>query len=208
VVGCDQDERALGIARARADADHLNNVELRLASFENLDLAGASFETAVSRFGVLMFGGREAGARELARVLAPGAPYALALWSAPDDNPYLRLGLRTIERVLGSLEGLPDMAAPFSALGSTSTVLSWLTGAGMTTAESDWFDWDAEFPDIESACHYLMTAGGPLAGFYAALSDEQREKARTVQAELVAAEQASSSGVGLRSRCRIVSGAR
>jgi len=208
VVGCDQDEQALEIARGRAGAEHLDNIELRQASFENLGLADASFEAAISRFGVLMFGDRHAGGRELARVLAPGAPYALALWSAPNDNPYLRLGLRTVERVLGSLEGLPDFAAHFSELGSTPTVLSWLTDAGMTNAGSDWFDWDAEFPGIESACDYLMTAGGPLAGFYAALSDEQRKEACTVQAELVAAEQVSGSGVVLRSRCRIVSGSR
>jgi hypothetical protein len=156
-----------------------------------------------------MFGDREAGARELARVLAPGAPFALALWSGVDDNPYGRLGLRTLERIPGALDGGPDFPAMFRELGSTSTVTSWLADAGMRRVETAWFEWGAEFPDVEAACDYLMTVGGLFTRFYAALTDEQRDAARAVQRELILEQETrSGSAVSLRSRCRIVSGAR
>jgi SAM-dependent methyltransferase len=209
VVGCDQDGQALEVARERARAQGLDNVEFRQDSFEHLGLDDASAGAAISRFGLLMFGDGETGARELARVLAPGAPFALAMWSGADDNPAVRLGLRTLERMQGSPDGGPAIPALSRDIASGSTVTSWLTNAGMRRVGTAWFEWGAEFPDVEAACDYLLEAGGPLKGFYAALTDEQRDAVRAVQRELIR-EQETQSGpaVSLRSRCRIVSGSR
>jgi ubiquinone/menaquinone biosynthesis C-methylase UbiE len=209
VVGCDQDGQALEVARERARAQGLDNVEFRQVSFEHLGFEDASVGAAISRFGLLMFGDGEIGARELAHVLAPGAPFALALWSGADDNPVVRLGLRTLERMPGSLDGGPAIPALSRVPASTSTVTSWLTNAGMRRVETAWFEWDAEFPDMEAAIDYLQEAGGPLKGFYAALTNEQRDAVRAIQRELILEQETcSGSAVSLRSRCRIVSGSR
>jgi enediyne biosynthesis protein CalE5 len=174
VVGCDQDGQALETARERARAQGLDNVEFRQCSFEHLGLEDASAAAAVSRFGLLMFGDGETGARELARVLAPGAPFALAMWTAPDDNPAIRLGLRTLERVQDSLGSGPAVPALSRSLASASTITSWLANAGMRRVETTRFEWGAEFPDVDAACDYLQESGGPLKGFYAALPARPR----------------------------------
>jgi enediyne biosynthesis protein CalE5 len=207
VVGCDQDGQALETARERARAQGLDNVEFRQCSFEHLGLEDASAAAAVSRFGLLMFGDGETGARELARVLAPGAPFALAMWTAPDDNPAIRLGLRTLERVQDSLGSGPAVPALSRSLASASTITSWLANAGMRRVETTRFEWGAEFPDVDAACDYLQESGGPLKGFYAALTDKQRDAVRAVQRELIREQETlSSSAVSLRSSCRIISG--
>jgi len=55
----------------------------------------------------------------------------------------------------------------------------------------------------------LLESGGPLTGFYAALTDEQRDAVRAVQRELIHDQETrSASAVSLRSRCLVVSGAR
>jgi ubiquinone/menaquinone biosynthesis C-methylase UbiE len=208
VVGCDQDGRALETARERARAQGLDNVEFRQDSFEHLGLEDASAAAAISRFGLLMFGDGETGARELARVLAPGAPFALAMWTSADDNPVVRLGLRTLERMQDSL-GSPRIPALSRAPASAAAVASWLADAGMRRVETTWFEWGAEFPDVDAACDYLLESGGPLTGFYAALTDQQRDAVRAVQRELIHEQETrSASAVSLRSRCLVVSGAR
>jgi hypothetical protein len=79
----------------------------------------------------------------------------------------------------------------------------------MRRVETAWFEWDAEFPDMEAAIDYLREAGGPLKGFYAALTNEQRDAVRAIQRELILEQETcSGSAVSLRSRCRIVSGSR
>jgi len=210
VVGVDQDGQALETARERAHAQGLDNVEFRQGSFEHLGLKDASGAAAVSRFGLLMFGDGEAGARELARVLAPGAPFAVAMWTGPDDNPAVRLGVRTLERMqdsLGSGPAVPDIPALFRSLASASTVKSWLTNAGMHRVETTRFEGSAEFADVDAACDYLVDSGGPLTGFYKALTDKQHDAVRAVQRELIREQETlSSSAVSLRSSCRIVSG--
>jgi ubiquinone/menaquinone biosynthesis C-methylase UbiE len=206
VVGLDQDGQALETARERARAQGLDNVEFRQGSFEHLGLEDASAAAAVSRFGLLMFGDGETGARELARVLTPSGPFALAMWSSADDNPAVRLGLRTLERMQDSLDP-PCIPALSRVPASASTVTSWLTNAGMRRVETTRFEWGAEFPDVDAACDYLLESGGPLTGFYAALTDKQRDDVRAVQRELIREQETlSSSAVSLRSSCRIISG--
>jgi SAM-dependent methyltransferase len=69
-------------------------------------------------------------------------------------------------------------------------------------------DGEAEFPDTDGAIDYLLEAGGPFTGFYAALSD-QLDEVRAVQRELIREQETrSASAVTLRSSCRIFSGAR
>jgi ubiquinone/menaquinone biosynthesis C-methylase UbiE len=207
VVGLDQDGQALETARERARAQGLDNVEFRQGSFEHLGLEPASAAAAVSRFGLLMFGDGETEARELARVLVPGAPFALAMWTGADDNPVVRLGLRTLERMQDSLGSGPAVPALSRSLATPSTIASWLTNAGMRRVETTRFEWGAEFPDVDAACDYLLESGGPLTGFYAALTDKQRDAVRAVQRELIREQETlSSSAVSLRSSCRIISG--
>jgi SAM-dependent methyltransferase len=209
VVGLDQDGQALETARQRARAQGLDNVEFRQGSFEHLGLEDASAAAAVSRFGLLMFGDGETGARELARVLTPGAPFALAMWTGADDNPVIRLGLRTLERMQDSIGSGPAVPALSRSLGiaSASTITSWLTNAGMRRVQTMRFEWGAEFPDVDAACDYLLESGGPLTGFYAALTDKQHDAVRAIQRELIREQETlSSSAVSLRSSCRIISG--
>jgi len=57
---------------------------------EALGFADASFDAAVSCFGIFLFRDRRAGWREAARVLRPGGTFATAVWMGPADNAMLR----------------------------------------------------------------------------------------------------------------------
>jgi hypothetical protein len=154
--------------------------------------------------GVLLTGDPAAAARELARVLRPGAPVSLALWSDVDDNPYMRLGLPALARVLPSGQ-VPDLRQRSEALRSAATVTGWLTRAGIGTVDSEMLGWTVQVPDFDAWWRY-NTSAGPLNPLFAGLDDDGRRAARARMTQLMDDERTPSGGYELRSRCRLVWG--
>jgi SAM-dependent methyltransferase len=90
-TGLDIAPRMLAAARARADAEGLP-LDLVLAPAERMPFAGASFAVVASAQGVMFALDREAAARELARVCAPGGRLGLsALADTPPGRELLSL---------------------------------------------------------------------------------------------------------------------
>jgi SAM-dependent methyltransferase len=206
VLGIDMDEAALEVARGRAMSEGLADVEFQSMRFEEFDLPAASVGAAVSRMGILLFGDPVAAARELARVLAPGAPLSLALWSDPDDNPYMRLGLKALAHVIPR-DLLPGVPARFAPLGSSKTVEGWLTEAGMSTVHSEPWHWHVQFPDFDAWWEY-NTSAGPLNALFASLDADARRAAQAHMMQLMDDSRAPSGGYEIESRCRLIWGAR
>lgn len=80
VVSTDYVEALLDRGRARADAERLP-VRFRVADAEDLPFDDASFDVAVSTFGVMFTPDQETAARELTRVVRRGGRIALANWT-------------------------------------------------------------------------------------------------------------------------------
>ncbi|MFJ2158058.1 class I SAM-dependent methyltransferase [Streptomyces sp. NPDC087856] len=206
VLGIDVHEAALEAARGRAAEGGLGNVDFRAMSFEDLDLPTASVDAVLSRLGVLLFGDPVAGTREMARVLSPGAPFSLALWSDPDDNPYMRFGRQTLTRVI-SPDQVPATPSRFTPLASSKNVESWLTEAGMSTVHSTLLHWDTPFTDFDTWWGYNSSAG-PLNTLFADLDSEARHAARAHMKQLLDESRTPSGGYEIESRCRFVWGTR
>jgi SAM-dependent methyltransferase len=206
VLGIDLDGAAIEVARGRALDEGLSNLEFRTMSFEDLDLPTASVGAALSRLGILLFGDPLGAARELARVLAPGAPFSLALWSAPDDNPYMRLGLQALAHVIPR-DQLPGIPPRFAPLGSSTTVEGWLTQAGMSTVHSELLHWQVPFPDFDAWWHY-NTSAGPLNSLFAGLAADDRRATQAHMTRLIADSRTPSGGYEVESRCRLLWGTR
>ena len=66
----------------------LPGVEHRRMDMQALDLADASFDKVVSRWGYMLVPDRAAALRETRRVLRPGGRLAFATWAAAKRNPW------------------------------------------------------------------------------------------------------------------------
>lgn len=121
VLGIDTDDAALTVARRRARAVGLTNVELQTMTMNKLVLDDDAADAVVSRLGALLFGDSASTAHELARVLKRDAPFSLAVWSDVDANPYMRLGLGALGDVLPADE-LPNLNARFEPLSQSVVV--------------------------------------------------------------------------------------
>ena len=95
VVATDISAEMLTFGRERAAAAGLGNVEFIESDASRLDFPQASFDAAVSRWGIIFEPDAEAAARRIRGFLKPGARMAISSWGEPDQVPFLSIPMRT-----------------------------------------------------------------------------------------------------------------
>jgi SAM-dependent methyltransferase len=80
VLGFDLAEPALVLARAKAKAQGLTNVEFRVADVERTGLASESFDVVVCVFGIFFLPDMTGAVAELWRLVRPGGTLAVTVW--------------------------------------------------------------------------------------------------------------------------------
>jgi SAM-dependent methyltransferase len=95
VVATDISAEMLAFGRERAAAAGLVNVEFLQSDASGLDLPRASFDAAVSRWGIIFEPDAEAAAARIRGFLKPGARMAISSWGEADQVPFLSIPMRT-----------------------------------------------------------------------------------------------------------------
>ena len=95
VVATDISAEMLAFGRERAAAAGLGNVEFMESDASSLDFPHASFDAAVSRWGIIFEPDAEAAAGRIRGFLKPGARMAISSWGEPDQVPFLSIPMRT-----------------------------------------------------------------------------------------------------------------
>jgi SAM-dependent methyltransferase len=111
VLGIDVSSSMLEMARERAVAEGVTNLELRVMDAASLEgVAAASFDAVLVRWGLMYMNDPVAALGGARRAMAPGALLVAALWAEPERVPYHTLPRRVLERY----RPLPpiDFAAP------------------------------------------------------------------------------------------------
>ncbi len=88
LICSDGAEAMLEVARQRAAAQGISNVEFRQLELEWIDLPTADVDAVLCRWGIMLVVDSEAAAHEIRRVLKPGGRAALAVWDQPARNPW------------------------------------------------------------------------------------------------------------------------
>jgi SAM-dependent methyltransferase len=149
VIITDGAEAMVDVARARAEEVGARNVELRAMEAEWIDLAAASVDGVMSRWGYMLLADPEAALRETRRVLRPGGRVALAVWDAPEANPWLAVQGR--EAVRAGLWEAPQRGDPGPfALADRERLEELLATAGFADVEIDGLDLTFEAPSLDA----------------------------------------------------------
>jgi ubiquinone/menaquinone biosynthesis C-methylase UbiE len=90
VVATDISAEMLAFGRERAAAAGLGNVEFVHSDASSLNFPRASFDAAVSRWGIIFEPDAEAAAARIRGFLKPGARMAISSWGEPDQVPFLQ----------------------------------------------------------------------------------------------------------------------
>lgn len=96
VVLTDLSPEMLAVARRRAAALGVDNVEVRVCSADDLPFDDATFDTVSVRFGHMFFPDLGRATAELARVLRPGGKVCSAVWVDPSRNPWTSVAMDAI----------------------------------------------------------------------------------------------------------------
>src|SRR3954466_6032170 len=129
VVATDISAEMLAFGRERAAAAGLSNVEVMESDACSLDFPRASFDAAVSRWGIIFEPDAEAAAGRIRGFLEPGARIAIAAWGEPDQVPFLSIPMRTTMKRFDLPPPPPGTPGPLSRP-TPAAVTALLEGGG------------------------------------------------------------------------------
>jgi ubiquinone/menaquinone biosynthesis C-methylase UbiE len=198
LVSTDLSSSMVEAARKRGAEFGITNADYRTLDAQAMDLPDASFDGVMCRWGFMLMPDPAAALRECRRVLKPNGRLVFAVFTGPDKNPFASLP----SRILIEMGHLPKPTSEWRpgilALADRARLESLLDGAGFSAKiEPVGMAWT--FGDADAYWRFLidLTALGPLVR---ALSDDDREKFRSVLNERLAAFQ-TEAGVVLPSEC-------
>jgi SAM-dependent methyltransferase len=156
VVGLDADEGMLVMARFVTRGDGGAPIAWQRGNALDLPLAGGAFDHVVCLEGIQFFPDREAGLREVRRVMRPDGTLVASVWAALEQNPgyhALSEGLRAF--VSDAAGRLP----PF-ALGDPDAVRALMAAAGFTASTVETHRLAIVAPSVQDFVTWVAT-GAP-----------------------------------------------
>lgn len=188
LISSDLNEGMVAAAQRGADARGLTNIEFRVIDAQEIDLADASVDGVLSRFGLMLVPEPARAFAQIRRVLRPGGRLAYGVWGPFDRNPWLTHLVAAMIENGHAPPGDPFGAGgPFS-LADAQANLDLLAGAGFKDA-------DVDIEEIPGAMRYdsfddywdMQTAiAGPVSGIVRSLPDDEVTAIKTTLEPLVA----------------------
>ena len=174
IVSTDFSPAMVEVARRRAAELGLANVDHRVMDAESIELDADSVDGVLCRFSYMLMSDPATALAETHRVLRSGGRLALAVWSAPESNPWITIpfGLLVERGLLPPPE--PGAPSPF-AMASEEHTRSLLEGAGFTDVRTAELPVRFPFRDLDDYMTYATDTGGPAGPVLRDMPDDERK---------------------------------
>jgi enediyne biosynthesis protein CalE5 len=176
VVGVDQSPGMLRIARERAAAIGLTNVEFIESDAEQLALQERTFDAIICRWGLMFMPDLAATIKRLHALTKPTGGFATAVWSTRDKVPLISAGADVIRKI-ANLPPPPAGALEPCRLADTSILQSALEAAGYRGVHIEPLMVRFEFESVEIAVRFRSEVAS-ARGLLDKLDAATRERAR------------------------------
>lgn len=175
LISSDGAEAMVEVARSRAAAAGLGNVEHRQLELEWIDLPAADVDAVLCRWGIMLIVDPAAAAREIRRVLRPGGRAALAVWDLAQRNPWATIPNGAMVK-LGHAER-PDPDAPgMFALAAPGRIEALLEDAGFTDVEVRSVELSRRYGSVREYLEETIEVSPTFSVAWIELDDGQREE--------------------------------
>ena len=159
VVAIDRDPIMIGLARARARAREIDNVEFIVADLDTLGFASESMDTILARWSLMFVNNLPATMADLARILRPGGYFAAGCWSTADKVPALSLAKRAAYNYFDWTQ--PPVSSAFSLADSKALKLAF-SKAGFGDIQYEAVPVIYEFDSVNDYIQNRLDLTGPL----------------------------------------------
>jgi SAM-dependent methyltransferase len=159
LISTDFAPRMVEVARRRAAALGLRNVEHRLMDATRLDLEADSVDAVVCRFGYMLTDDPAAALAEARRVLRPGGRVALAVWGPAERNPWLAEAGRILVRRGHLPQPAPDEPGAF-AMADAAATRALIEAAGFAAERMEEVPVRLTFADLDDYLRWASEASG------------------------------------------------
>jgi SAM-dependent methyltransferase len=185
LISSDGTENMLAVARGRAEAMGIANVEFKQLQLEWIDMPTASVDAVMCRWGYMLIVDPDAAFSETRRVLKPGGRVALAVWGLADANPWATIPVATLIK-LGHLEP-PDATQPgMFALAADGDLQDRLRTAGFVEVGVETVALDRDRASLDAYMEETLKLARPFREVYERLDAAQQGEVRATIAEMAA----------------------
>jgi SAM-dependent methyltransferase len=184
VLATDLAEGMVTLLEARLGG--LPNVETAQLDAAHIALPDESVDVVVFRMGLMLLLEPETALREIRRVLRPGGRIALAVWGAPQDNPWM-LSVGMAAMMQGLVQGGPPIGpgGPFS-LADPVDFEKRVRGAGFVDVDVVAVNSSRLFADPDHHVDVVCALAPHLADALGRATDDQLAAVRQTVIELTA----------------------
>ena len=176
VTATDQSPQMLEIARERAAALGLQNIEFKEMDAETLELPEESFDAALCRYGLMFLPDLPAALQRISRSLTPGGRIATAVWDVPPKVPMVSLAMGVLQHMFQPPPPPAGTPGPF-ALADTSALEKALADAGFSDIRIERMTVTIEFPSASVYTDFIQDVVAPVRAMLASQPEEKQAEA-------------------------------
>lgn len=207
VLSTDFSPEMVAVARKNGEQRGIANVEHRVLDAEHMDLADASVDGVVCRWGYMLMADPGAALRETHRVLREGGRLAFAVWAPPDRNLWAAIpGMMLVER---GLMPPPEPGAPgIFGLANPERLHAVIAGASWSDPLVEEVHFDFRYADYNDFWDAIVRLAGPIARVVNAMPDADRDSLRSELEQRIAEFRQDDGSYAVPASCWAVSATR
>jgi len=184
VLATDLAPKILDFALELANEKGINNIETKEMDGENLTVPANSFDTVISRVGLIFFPDQQKALKEMMRVLKPGGFVAAIVYSTVDKNKFFSTPVSVIRQRAQLPPPLAGQPGPFS-LGSEGILEDSFKQAGFINVKSQVVNAPVIMPTAKDCVRFEYESFAALHQMLGGLSDIEKAAAwEEIQFEL------------------------
>lgn len=174
VLATDISANILEFAKEMSQRAGLQNIDTKVMDGENLELEDGTFDTVISRVGLIYFPDQQKALKEMLRVLKPGGKVAAIVYSTPEKNKFFSVPVSIIRNRAKLPPPLPGQPGPFS-LGAEGVIEKAFSQAGFIHVQSTLVDSPLVLPSAKECVRFEKESFGALHQMMSGLSDVEKE---------------------------------